>query len=317
MLITRAGHDAEVLLDRRPALHGADRDVGLAHPAVDDRAELGHLQQRRRRARRRSARRPGSPRASPARRRRRPSAARCGRGSRTGRSARRRCPLASSSFSLKRTVLNAAGRAPIAPTRRPRRPLHDAADAGEPLAGPARTRRESGASVCSVVSEYGMPYCFRLLQADILPQKLSRRSCDRHRAGVSGVAWIRTGTSRSAMRSVSAIAALVAEVRQRDDDAVDLVAVRAGTGRRTCAPRRASRRRRTSSRPARARRPRRRPSAGRRSSPRGRSWPGDPGRSPGCRRSVRWSLVLTGSRLTALGSGSGGVTRDPAESPEP
>ena len=36
---------------------------------------------------------------------------------------------------------------------------------------------------------------------------------------------MRTGTRRSAMRSASAIAALVSEIRQRHDDAVDLVAV--------------------------------------------------------------------------------------------
>ena len=38
-----ARHDAEILLHRRPALHGADLDLGLAHPVLDDEAELGHL----------------------------------------------------------------------------------------------------------------------------------------------------------------------------------------------------------------------------------------------------------------------------------
>ena len=51
-----------------------------------------------------------------------------------------------------------------------------------------------------------MPYCLRLLQADILPQKLSRRSAMVILPGVSGVAWISTGTFRSAIRSVSAMA---------------------------------------------------------------------------------------------------------------
>ena len=41
-----AGHHAEELFHRGPALHGADGDVGLLHPAVDDRAQLGHLEQR-------------------------------------------------------------------------------------------------------------------------------------------------------------------------------------------------------------------------------------------------------------------------------
>ena len=51
-----------------------------------------------------------------------------------------------------------------------------------------------------------MPYCLRLLQALILPQKLSRRSVINIVPAVSGVAWIRTGTFKSAMRRVSAMA---------------------------------------------------------------------------------------------------------------
>src|SRR5260370_19197519 len=62
---------------------------------------------------------------------------------------------------------------------------------------------ESGASVCSVVSEYGIPYCARLLQADIFPQKLSRRSRMDMREGVSGGAFLRMGTPRFAIRIVS------------------------------------------------------------------------------------------------------------------
>ncbi len=42
----RAGHHAEVLLHRRPALDRGDGAVGLLHPAFDHRAELGHLQER-------------------------------------------------------------------------------------------------------------------------------------------------------------------------------------------------------------------------------------------------------------------------------
>src|SRR5665213_2465342 len=51
-----------------------------------------------------------------------------------------------------------------------------------------------------------MPYWVRLLQADILPQKLSRRSRIDIFEGVSGVACTSTGTRRSAIRSVSAMA---------------------------------------------------------------------------------------------------------------
>src|ERR1700761_2909326 len=53
---------------------------------------------------------------------------------------------------------------------------------------------ELGADVCSEVMEYGMPYCFRLLQADILPQKLSRRSEIFISSVRSGVACTSTGT---------------------------------------------------------------------------------------------------------------------------
>ncbi len=42
-----AGHHAEELFHRGPALHGADRHMRLLHPSVDHRAQLGHLQQRR------------------------------------------------------------------------------------------------------------------------------------------------------------------------------------------------------------------------------------------------------------------------------
>ena len=46
MLITVQGTTPKIFFQRRPALHGADGDVGLLHPAVDHRAELRHLQQR-------------------------------------------------------------------------------------------------------------------------------------------------------------------------------------------------------------------------------------------------------------------------------
>jgi len=42
-----ARHYAEELFHRGPALHGADGYVDLLHPAIDDRTQLGHLQQSR------------------------------------------------------------------------------------------------------------------------------------------------------------------------------------------------------------------------------------------------------------------------------
>ena len=51
-----------------------------------------------------------------------------------------------------------------------------------------------------------MPYWRRLLQADIFPQKLSRRNAIVIFFGSSGVAWMSTGTRRSARRKVSAMA---------------------------------------------------------------------------------------------------------------
>src|SRR5580704_2229269 len=41
----RAGDDAEKFFERRPALDGADGDLGVAHPGVDNGAQLGHLDQ--------------------------------------------------------------------------------------------------------------------------------------------------------------------------------------------------------------------------------------------------------------------------------
>src|SRR5271169_1040026 len=51
-----------------------------------------------------------------------------------------------------------------------------------------------------------MPYCLRLLHADIFPQKLSRRWRMVILDASSGVACTRTGMSRRAMRNVSAMA---------------------------------------------------------------------------------------------------------------
>ena len=51
-----------------------------------------------------------------------------------------------------------------------------------------------------------MPYCRRLLQADILPQNESRRSAIVIFPALSGKAWTSTGTFRSAHRSTLAMA---------------------------------------------------------------------------------------------------------------
>ena len=51
-----------------------------------------------------------------------------------------------------------------------------------------------------------MPYCRRLLQTAIFPQKLSRRSAIVIRAPSSLNAWMRTGTPSSAHRRALAIA---------------------------------------------------------------------------------------------------------------
>ncbi len=113
-------------------------------------------------------------------------------------------PLSSSSFSLKRTVLKAAGRAPSMPIRALRSPLTTRQVA-------VKLRRSDlklalfGSTVCSAVSVYGMPYWDRLLQADILPQNESRRSLIVIRSDVSGKACTSTGTSRPDQRRVSAI----------------------------------------------------------------------------------------------------------------
>ena len=70
-----------------------------------------------------------------------------------------------------------------------------------------------------------MPYCIRLLQALILPQKLSRRVAMVMASERSGVACTSTGTLSPESRMRVDDAALFAKVGQRDDDAVDLVGV--------------------------------------------------------------------------------------------
>ena len=60
--------------------------------------------------------------------------------------------------------------------------------------------------MCCLVNEYLIPYCQRLLQAEILPQKLSRRAPISIFEGSSGKACKRTGTSRLANLRVLAMA---------------------------------------------------------------------------------------------------------------
>src|SRR5579884_1949522 len=112
-------------------------------------------------------------------------------------------PARSSSFSLNRTVLNAAGRAPITPTRSPFKPFttrHVAANILKSSLNPS----DPGHTVCSRVSVYRIPYCHRLLHTDIFPQKLSRRPPISIFPASSGYACTSTGTSSPLIRSAFA-----------------------------------------------------------------------------------------------------------------
>ena len=134
-------------------------------------------------------------------------------------------PLRSSSFSLYRTVLNAAGRAPSAPKRALRRPAttrHVAMKSCRSSANSAPV----GSTVWLRVSVNGMPYCLRLLQADIFPQNESRRSAMVIFPALSGNAWTSTGTFRSAQRRTLAMARSSPKLGERDDHAGNPVAVR-------------------------------------------------------------------------------------------
>ena len=114
-------------------------------------------------------------------------------------------PARSKSFSLKRTVMKFAGRAPIRPTRASRSPRvtrHVLTN----LRRSARKLALFGSTVCRAVSEYLMPYWCRLLQTDILPQNESRRSAGVMWAASSEKAWTSTGTSRPDQRMVLAMA---------------------------------------------------------------------------------------------------------------
>ena len=227
-------------------------------------------------------------------------------------------PAASSSFSLKRTVLNAAGRAPIAPMRRPRSPF----TTRQTPRNQSRSRANSGER-----RRLGVPAGERVADAVLLQVVAGRHLAaeavapvlDRHQRRRVGRRLHQDRHVQVGHAQRVRDAALVAEVRQRHDDAVDLVPV---------PPEEVGARPRLGPRLDRAVLRVLRPEhddldarllQDRRSSPRGRSWPGGPGRSPGCRRSVQWSLIP--HRLAALGSGSGltahdGVTARPP-GPEP
>ena len=110
-------------------------------------------------------------------------------------------PDACSSFSLKRTVWNAAGRVPICPIRAPRMPRTTRqirANRSRSAANPGL----STAQVCSAVSVHGMPYWYRLLQTDTLPQKASRRCSTSTLSRSSSKACTSTGTRSSAASRV-------------------------------------------------------------------------------------------------------------------
>jgi len=90
-------------------------------------------------------------------------------------------------------------------------------------------KSESQAHVCSLVSEYGIPYCRRLLQADIFPQKLSRRC--RIVIFDASSAWPAPARERRGGRGGGVgDGALVAEVGQRDDYAIESLAIPAEQG---------------------------------------------------------------------------------------
>ncbi len=70
-----------------------------------------------------------------------------------------------------------------------------------------------------------MPYCFRLLQADILPQKLSRRNAMVILLGIVGRRLHQHRHLQIRQAQGVGNRPLFAEVRQRNDDAVDPVAI--------------------------------------------------------------------------------------------
>ena len=71
-----------------------------------------------------------------------------------------------------------------------------------------------------------MPYCRRLLQTDIFPQKLSRLNWIDIFVAVVGERVHEDGDAEFGPADGVGDRALVAEVRERDEEAVDLVAVR-------------------------------------------------------------------------------------------
>src|SRR5436189_4530766 len=85
-----------------------------------------------------------------------------------------------------------------------------------------RNESVSGSHVCNRVSVKGRSYWHRLLHTDILPQKLSRRSAMVmiFRIVIKGVHEDGDPQVRPTQRVGHA--AFVAEVRQRDQNAIDL-----------------------------------------------------------------------------------------------
>jgi hypothetical protein len=168
----RAGHHAEVLFERRPALHGADGPLRSRHPAVDHRAQLGHLHERRR------ERRPWKHSSD---------------GGQLGLRGRvvsfmrlMRPRISERSIGLDGDAAGFQNLLAVAHGVERRRPRADGADA-QP-AGPSprgrRRRTTPDPSEKLGIGRFGVQrgqrvrnaVLRRLLQADILPQKLSRRS---------------------------------------------------------------------------------------------------------------------------------------------
>ena len=78
-------------------------------------------------------------------------------------------------------------------------------------------------SVCSVVSEYGMPYCIMLLHAAHFAAETIAARGDGHGVGAVGRGLHEYRNLEAGEADGVDDAALFTEVGQRDDDAVDLI----------------------------------------------------------------------------------------------
>ena len=110
---------------------------------------------------------------------------------------------------------------PMRRLRKPRTMRHTAENHARSLA----KLSELGAEVWSDVMEYGMPYCIRLLQARHLSAEAVAAIGDLHVVGAVRRGLHQHRHLQGGVADGVDDAALLAEVRQRDDDAVDLVAM--------------------------------------------------------------------------------------------